>query len=98
MGRRTHAPLGHEHSARLSARMARLPPGAIVGEKGRDHPLQAQARARMEPPQQSRHGQAAPRPLLRRLAERLLERRGIGHGAARALDQEGAMALPAPFL
>jgi hypothetical protein len=45
---------------------------AGLGEERRDHQLQEQARAGMEEPQQAHHGKAAPRPLRRRLAERLL--------------------------
>jgi hypothetical protein len=44
----------------------------LVGEQGRDHPLQEQSRAGMEQPRQSRPGKAAPRSLLRRLAKRVL--------------------------
>jgi hypothetical protein len=50
--------------------------------------------ARMAQPQEGRHGKAAPRPLCYGLAKRLLEGRRIGHGAARAIDQEGAMPIP----
>jgi hypothetical protein len=49
-------------------------------------------------PQETGHGETAPRPLLRRLAEGGLEGRGIRHGAARAIDEKGAMALPSPFV
>ena len=49
-------------------------------------------------PRRSRHGKAAPRPLLGRLAERVLEGRGIGHGASRAIDEKGAMPMPPPFV
>ena len=78
--------------------MDRLHPGEIVGEEGRDHQLQEHTGARMEQPQQPRHGEAAPRPLLRRLAERVLEGRGIGHGASRAIDEKRAMTMPPPFV
>ena len=78
--------------------MDRLHPGQIVGEKGRDDQLQEHTRAGMEQPQQARHGKAAPRPLLRRLAEGGLQGRGIGHGTSRAIDQKRAMALPPPFV
>ena len=78
--------------------MHRLHLGEIVGEEGRDDQLQEHPGARMEQPQEVRHGKAAPRPLLRRLAERLLQGRGIGHGAARAIDEKGAMAMPPPFV
>jgi hypothetical protein len=43
-----------------------------MGEEGRDHQLQEESGARVEQPQQPYHGKAAPRPLHRRLAERLL--------------------------
>ena len=46
--------------------------GEIVGEEGRDDQLQEHTGARMEEPQEVGHGKAAPRPLLRRLAKRLL--------------------------
>ena len=72
MGLRTQAPIRHEHGTRLYARMDGLHPGEIVGEEGRDDPLQEHPGARMEQPQQSRHGNAAPRPLLCWLAERVL--------------------------
>ena len=78
--------------------MDRLHPGQIVGEEGRDDQLQEHTGARMEQPQESRHGKAAPRPLLRRLAEGRLQGRGIGHGASRAIDEKRAMAMPPPFV
>jgi hypothetical protein len=75
-----------------------LHPGEIVGEEGGNHQLQEHTGAGMEQAQEPRHGEAAPRPLLRRLAKRLLEGRGIGHRAPRAIDQKRAMALPPPFV
>jgi hypothetical protein len=36
--------------------------------------------------------------LHRRLAERFLQSWGIGHRAARAIDEEGTMALPPPVV
>jgi hypothetical protein len=52
----------------------------------------------MEQPQEVRHGKAAPRPLLCRLAKRVLEGRSIGHGASRAIDEKGAMTMPPLFV
>jgi hypothetical protein len=75
-----------------------LPLGEIVGEKRRDDQFQEHPGARMAQPQQSRHGKAAPRSLLCRLAERVLEGRSIGHRTARAIDEEGAMARPSPVV
>ena len=98
MGIGTQTPIGHEHIVWLSARMDRLHPGNIVGKKGCDDRLEEHTRAGMEQAQQARHGQAAPRPLLRRLAEGGLQGRGIGHGTSRAIDQTRAMALPPPFV
>jgi hypothetical protein len=46
--------------------------GEIVGEEGRDHQLEEQARVSMKQPQQARHGKAAPGPLYRRLTKCLL--------------------------
>jgi hypothetical protein len=43
-----------------------------MGAEGRDHPLQEEPGARVEQPQQPYHGNAAPWPLHRRLAERPL--------------------------
>jgi len=94
----TQAAIRHQHIPFLQARMDRLHPGQIVGEEGRDHQLEAHTGARMEQPQQPRPGEAAPRPLLRWLAERVLEGRGIGHGAARAIDEKRAMTMPPPFV
>jgi hypothetical protein len=62
--------------------MDRLHLSQVVGEEGRDESLQEHTRARMEQPQQSRHGKATPRPLFGRLAEGGLQGRGIGHGAS----------------
>jgi hypothetical protein len=76
----------------------RLHPGEIVGEEGRNHQLQKHTGARVEQPQEPSDGKAAPRPLLRRLAERGLEGRRIGHGAARAIDEEGAVAMQSPVV
>jgi hypothetical protein len=72
MGIRTQAAIGYQDIAWWSARVDRLHPGQIVGEERRDHQLQEEARARMKQPQQARYGNAAPRPWLRRLAERFL--------------------------
>ena len=49
--------------------MHRLHLGEIVGEEGRDDPLQEHPGAGMEEPQEVGHGKATPRPLLGRLAE-----------------------------
>src|SRR5215510_4184052 len=51
----------------------------------------------MEQPQEVRHGKAAPRPRLGRLAERVLEGGCIGHRASRAINEKGAMAMPSAF-
>ena len=68
----TQSPIGHQYIPFLQARMDRLHPGQIVGQEGRDHQLQEHTGARMEQPQEPGDGKAAPRPLLRRLAERVL--------------------------
>src|SRR5215211_7472359 len=78
--------------------MDHLHPDTIVGKKGRDDQLEAHTRAGMEQAQQARHGKAAPRPLLRWLAESGLQGRGIRHGTSRAINQKCAMALPPPFV
>ena len=72
MGIGTQAPIGRAHITGLSARMERVHLRELVGEEGRDHPFQEQAGAGTEQPLQSRHGNAAPRPRLRWLAEGLL--------------------------
>ena len=41
----------------------------VVGEERHNHQLQKYTSARMEQPQEVRHGKAAPRPFLRRLTE-----------------------------
>jgi hypothetical protein len=60
--------------------------------------LQEHTGARMEEPQEVRHGNATPRPLLCRLAERVLEGGSIGHRASGAIDEQGAMTMPPPFV
>ena len=77
MGVGTQPPISHEHITRCEGGVHLLYLGETVSEEGCDHQLQEQARAGVEQPQQSRHGKAAPRPLCRRLAERLMEGRGI---------------------
>ena len=72
--------------------------GEIVSQEGRDDQLQEHPSARMEQPQEVGHGKAAPRPLHGRLAEGVLEGRRIGHGAARAVGEKRAMAMPSPFV
>jgi hypothetical protein len=52
----------------------------------------------MEQAQEPGHREAAPRPLHCRLAEGRLQGRGIGHGAARAIDKKGAMPMPPLFV
>jgi hypothetical protein len=52
--------------------MHRLYPGELMGEEGRHHELQEHPSAGMAQSQEPGDGKAAPRPLLRRLAERLL--------------------------
>jgi hypothetical protein len=95
---RTQTPISHQHIPCLQARMDRLHLGKIAGEEGRDHELQEHPSARMEPPQEPRDGNAAPRPLLCWLAERVLEGRSIRHRAPRAIGEKRAMALPPPFV
>jgi hypothetical protein len=68
----TQATIGHEYVTWWSGRMDRLHLGEVMGKEGRDDQLQEESRAGMEQPQQSRHGKAAPRPLLRWLAEGVL--------------------------
>jgi hypothetical protein len=94
----TPPPIRHEHSPGCSPRVPLLHLGEVVGEEGRDHQLQEHPGARMEEPQEVSHGNAAPRPLLCRLAERVLEGRRIGHRTSRAIDEKGAMAMPPPFV
>jgi hypothetical protein len=77
--------------------MHRLYLSTVVGEERRDHQLEEHTAAGMEPPQEPGDGKAAPRPLLCRLAERLVSGRSIGHRASRAIDHKGAVAMPAPF-
>jgi hypothetical protein len=98
MSRGTPSPIGHQDIPCVHARMDRLHPGEIVGQEGRDHQLQEHPGARMEQPQEPGDGQAASRPRLRRLAERVLSGRRIGHGASRALDQQGPMTMPPPVV
>jgi hypothetical protein len=98
MGIRTEAPIGHQHIPFVYARMHRLYLSQVVGEERRDYQLEEHIAAGMEQPQEPGDRKAAPRPLLRRLAKRLLSGRSIGHGASRAIDQTGAMAMPSPFV
>ena len=94
----TQAAIRHEHIPGFESGVHPLHLGKIVGEERCDHQLEEQARAGVEQPQEVCHGKAAPRPLLRRLTEGLLEGRGIGPGAARAIDQKGAMPVPPPCI
>lgn len=98
MGIRTQAALGHQSSPLVSARMDRLHLRQVVREERRDAPRQEHTSAGMAQPQQSRHGPATPRPLLRRLADGGLPGRRIGPGAARAIDHKGARAMPSPVI
>jgi hypothetical protein len=82
MGRGTQAPIGHQYITGLSARMDRLHPGKIMGQEGRNDQLQEHTCARMEQSQEPGDGEAAPRPLRRRLAEGGLQGRSIWHGAS----------------
>jgi hypothetical protein len=52
----------------------------------------------MEQCQQARHGKATAGLLFPRLAELLLQHGRIGHGTPRAIDEKGAMPMPAPVL
>jgi hypothetical protein len=52
----------------------------------------------MKQGQQMRNGKATAWLLFRWLTELLLQNGRIGHGAARAIDEEGAMTMPATFL
>jgi hypothetical protein len=68
----TQPPIRHEHVPWVSGRMDRLPPSAIVSDEGRDHPRQEHPGAGMEQPEEPRDGNAAPRPLYRRLTKCVL--------------------------
>ena len=72
MGVGTQAPIGHEYIPWLEGRMHRLHLSQVVGQEGRDHQLQEHTGARMAQPQEPGDGNAAPRPLLCWLAERVL--------------------------
>jgi hypothetical protein len=98
MGRRTSSPIGHQHIPFLEARMHRLHLSQVVGEERRDHQLEEHPAAGMDSPQEPGDGNAAPRPLRRRLAKRLVSGGRLGHGASRAIDEEGAVAMPLPFV
>jgi len=52
----------------------------------------------MKQGQQMRNGKATAWLLFRWLTALLLQNGRIGHGAARAIDEEGAMPMPATFL
>ena len=78
--------------------MDRRPLRKVVGEEWRDHQLEEENPASMEQPQQPRHGEAAPRPLFRRLAEGGLQGQGIGPGTSRAINEKRAMAMLPPFV
>ena len=69
-------------------------PSQVVGEEGRDDELQEHPSARMEQAQEPGDGNAAARALLRRLAKCCLHGRGSRHGASRAIDEKGAVAMP----
>jgi hypothetical protein len=60
----TQPSIRHEPITRCYHRVPLLHLGEIVGEEGRDHQLQEHTGARMEQPQEVRHGKATPRPLL----------------------------------
>jgi hypothetical protein len=94
----TPPPIRHQPITGGYQRVHLLPLGEIMGEEGRDDQLQEPTGARREEPQEVGHGKAAPRPLRRRLAERVLEGRGIGQRAARALDEHGPMTMPPPVV
>ena len=94
----TQPPIRHQHITGCSHRVHLLHLGEIMGEEGCDDQLQEHTGARMEEPQEVCHGNAAPRPLLRRLAERVLKGRRIGHRAPRAINEKGTMALPPPVV
>jgi hypothetical protein len=68
----TQAPIGHQHIPCVQARMDRLYVGQVMGQQGCDDQLEEHPGARMEEPQEVRQGNAAPQPLLGRLAECLL--------------------------
>jgi len=82
----------------FDARMHRLHLSQVVGEEGRDDQLEEHTAAGMDQPQEAGDGNAAPRPWRRRLAKRLLSGRRSGHGAARAIDHNGAVARPSPVV
>jgi hypothetical protein len=98
LGIRPEAPIGHQHIPFWSARMHRRHLRQVVGEERRDHQLEEHPAAGMEEPQEPGDGNAAPRPLRRRLAKRLLSGGRSGHGASRAIDSAGAVAMPLPFV
>jgi hypothetical protein len=96
MGVGTEAAIRHAPIPGLSSGVHLLHLGQLMGQAGGDHQLQEQARAGVAPPQEVGHGHAASRPWLRRRTAGLLEGRGIGPGAARTIDHQGAMPMPPP--
>lgn len=72
--------------------------GQIVCVERCHHELGEEACASMKQGQQMRNGKATAWLLFRWLTELLLQNGRIGHGAARAIDEEGAMPMPATFL
>jgi hypothetical protein len=65
----TQGPIRHQHISGCEHRVHLLPLGQVVGQEGRDDPREEHPGARREPPQEGRHGKAAPWPLHVRLAE-----------------------------
>jgi hypothetical protein len=70
-------------------------PGQIVGAQRRGQGLEQETGVGIEQDQQMGHGEATPRRLRPRLAKGFLQLGGVRHGEAGAVQQIGAVAVPA---
>jgi hypothetical protein len=91
----TKRPVAHHEVARLQFVVHPSGPGQVVGpQRCRQRPPE-KAGVGVEQDQQVGRGKAAARGLAARLAERLLQRRRVGHGEAGTIDQVDAVPVPA---
>jgi hypothetical protein len=98
MGRGTNAPVGPSHLTGAQVRMEVDSLGEVMDAQGDRQDVYAQSGPRMTQRQQVCHRATTAGKWFARLANMLLQGRGIGHGTPGAVPPKGARAQPASLM